>query len=77
MNQYKEIFEEILNVEIKDNIIMDETPEWTSFVHLRLISQIEENFGVKFEPKDILKFQSYKDGLEILEGKGIDIENEQ
>lgn len=41
-------------------------PAWDSVGHLQLMNAIEKKFAVSVEPEDILNFNSYKAGREIL-----------
>ena len=41
-------------------------PEWDSVGHMGLISELEEAFGIEMETDDIVDFNSYDTGIEIL-----------
>ncbi len=45
--------------------------EWDSLTHMELISRLEEAFGIMFETNDILHFESFDNGLKILEHYGV------
>ncbi len=40
--------------------------EWDSVGHMGLIAEIESEFNVFLDPQDIMGFDSYKKGIEIL-----------
>lgn len=45
--------------------------EWDSINHIRLIVEIEKEFGVRISPEDSRKFKSYQLGIAILENLGV------
>lgn len=72
--KYINIFKQILKIEdekVLDEARINDIINWNSFNHLRLIAEIERQFDVKFTPKNILEFQSFQSGIEILSDKGI------
>ena len=67
--QYQKIFIESLSIESKkfnDDIKYNEIPEWDSIGHMTLMSGLEEGFKIALETYDIIEFDSYKKGIEIL-----------
>ena len=66
--KYKKIFSETF--EIKDNfdenLKYNSIENWDSIGHMNLISSLEESFKVSFETDDIVDFDSFKKGKEIL-----------
>ena len=71
MEQYDKIFVEGLGLNPQDlpNAKYKETEQWDSVGHMTLISMIEEQYGIMLETEDIMDFDSYKKGIEILENK--------
>ncbi len=68
--KYKNSFVESLNVKpdlVKDDLKYNEIPEWDSIGHMTLISKLEEEFNISMETDDIVSFDSFKKGIEILE----------
>ena len=55
-----DITEDIQRVEYK------KTETWNSLNQFCIINAIEDTFGFIFEPKDIIRFRTYYDGLEII-----------
>ena len=47
----------------------NEIPEWDSIGHMSLVSAIEEKFSITMETDDIIDFNSFQKGQEILESK--------
>lgn len=58
----KKIFINILNIEtdIIEMSEIDNTSEWDSLGHIRLISEIEEEFGIQLEASEISEFVDYE-----------------
>ncbi len=68
--KYKNSFAESLNIKsdlVKDELKYNEIPEWDSIGHMTLISKLEEEFNISMETDDIVSFDSFKKGIEILE----------
>lgn len=42
---------------------------WDSFAHMNLMSEVESEFGVRFETEEVIGIESAKDILEILNKK--------
>lgn len=55
-SRIKEVMAEVLDLDpmlIDDNFSRDEASSWDSLSHLRLVTALEEAFGVKFTMKDV------------------------
>ena len=69
IEQYQKIFIESLSIEpekFNESIKYNEIPEWDSIGHMTLMSGLEEGFKIALETDDIVEFDSYKTGIEIL-----------
>ena len=67
--KYQKIFIDSLSIEsskFNENIKYNEIPEWDSIGHMTLMSGLEEGFKIALETDDIVEFDSYKTGIEIL-----------
>ena len=67
--KYQNIFIKSLDLEkskFNENIKYNEVPEWDSIGHMTLMSGLEEGFSITMETDDIVDFNSYKKGIEIL-----------
>ncbi len=66
--KYVEAFVESLGV--KDNQVesleYQSIPAWDSVGHMGLIAAIEDAFDIQFETDDIVDFNSFKKGIELL-----------
>lgn len=70
MEKYDEIFMDALGFSEEDlagDPIRSEHENWNSLAHVMMVSYIEDAYGVIFDPEDILKFDSYRKGKELLE----------
>lgn len=73
MDVYIRIMCEVLSLPISEVETAEykKCPEWTSFNHLVLITEIEDTMKCKFSRSEIMRFKSFKDGISILKEKGI------
>jgi acyl carrier protein len=56
--EIKEVLKKALNIsEISDNISQQNCENWDSLRHLNLIVELEDEFGVSFEPEDIAEMK--------------------
>ncbi len=68
----QEIFLESLDIKedkFNEGLKYNEIPEWDSIGHMSLVSAIEEKFSITMETDDIIDFNSFQKGQEILESK--------
>lgn len=49
--------------------------EWDSVGHMTLVGALEDEFDVMMETDDIIDFNSFEKGMEILKKYDIDMEN--
>ena len=47
--------------------------EWDSIGHMTLMSELEDNFDITISTEDLIQFESYAQGTEILERYSIKI----
>lgn len=77
LEKYQKILKENLNVKEEDfndeTLIYNRYPRWDSVVHLGMVTELEEKFGVSFDTLDITSFGTYTKGIEILEKLGVDM----
>jgi len=45
-------------------------PQWDSVGHLQLMVAIEDSFGVRLKPADVVELTSYSSAIEILRRRG-------
>ena len=67
IKKLSDIFIDTLGVsEFELSITMDEVPEWDSLKHIRLLSSIENAFGIEIQFEDSLEMISVKSILNII-----------
>ncbi len=74
--KYNKVFMETLDVEVEqlNNLAYQDVPAWDSVGHMGLISELEDTFDIQFETDDIVDFNSYEKGIEILKKYGVVID---
>lgn len=74
--KYNKAFTESLDVEEHQlaGLAYQDVAAWDSVGHMGLISELEEAFDIQFETDDIVDFNSYEKGIELLKKYGIVIE---
>lgn len=68
LEKYNKAFMESLDIE-EDQLVglaYQDVPAWDSVGHMGLISEIEDAFDIQFETDDIVDFNSYEKGKELL-----------
>ena len=73
-DKYSKAFSEALeidNSQINNKLKYNSVPEWDSIGHMTLIAALEEEFSISVETDDIIDFNSYKKGIEILGKYGV------
>lgn len=76
LEEYNRIFMEAFSLSEKDlqkDIKMGSIADWDSIGHMNLITMMEDSFDLMFETEDILNFNSYEKGKEILRKYGVDV----
>lgn len=68
LEKYNAAFVETFMLDAKDlhGLKYQDVNAWDSVGHMRLMSTIEESFGVELEIDDIIEFSSYETGKAIL-----------
>ena len=57
---------EISEDKVTENLNYQDIPEWDSVGHMALIAELEEAFDIMMDTDDIIDFNSYKKGKELL-----------
>lgn len=72
--KYNNVFVENLDVteEQLANLKYQDVPTWDSVGHMGLVSELEDAFDIQFETDDIVDFNSYAKGMEILAKYGVE-----
>lgn len=72
--KYDNVFIENLDVKEEQLAVLkyQDVPQWDSVGHMGLISELEDAFDIQFETDDIVDFNSYQKGMEILAKYGVE-----
>ena len=62
------LFEEnkIFDFKVNDNLKYNDIPEWDSIGHMALMAELESAFDITIKTDDLIVFESYKQGVDIL-----------
>ena len=77
MEKYTQVFVEMFGKsadEVK-NLHYQDIIEWDSVGHMTLMSGLEDTFDIMLETDDIIDFDSYEKGIEILKKYNVDFES--
>lgn len=68
LEKYNKVFVKTLEVseDILDGLKYQSIPQWDSVGHMRLIAELEDTFEIMMDTDDIIDFNSYEKGKEIL-----------
>ncbi len=68
LETYNKIFSDVFNVDSSslDDLKYQGIEQWDSVGHMNLIAELENSFGIMFDTEDIIGFDSYEKGKEIL-----------
>ena len=75
LEKYNNAFVNAFGIEI-DKLIgltYESITEWDSIGHMNLIAELEEAFDIMFETDDIIAFNSYEKGKELLKNYDVEV----
>ena len=69
IEKYNGVFTKLFEISEEEavNLKYQDIDAWDSVGHMTLVSEIEEVFGIDMDADDIIDFESYEDGKNILE----------
>lgn len=73
---YDRVFIESFSInenKLDDKLVYNSIPEWDSIGHMQMIAELEDVFEIEFEMDDIINFNSYSKGIELLVKYGINV----
>lgn len=73
--KYINAFVEALSVkkDVVETLEYQSIPEWDSVGHMGLIATIEDSFDIMLDTDDIIDFNSFEKGIEILRKYDVEI----
>lgn len=60
--------------QLNNSLCYQDIPEWDSVGHMTLIAELEDAFNITMDTDDIIDFNSYENGKEILSKYNITFE---
>ena len=72
MQKTQDIFREIFgepDLQITSEMTANDVDKWDSLTHLTMIAKVEEEFGIKFKLKELVKMKNVGDMLGFIEEK--------
>lgn len=74
LEDYKNCFVEGLELDIEsvETASMETVAKWDSIGQMSLIALIEDAFSIELEPEEVMGFNTYSAGIEILKNHGIE-----
>ncbi len=75
LKKYNNVFMKTFDVsekELRNGFSIASTGNWDSVAHLNLVTVLEEEFDIMLDTEDIVDFDSYEKGKEILKKCGIE-----
>ena len=76
LQKYKAAFVEAFELEDEatlDTLEYQSIDEWDSIGHMALMAELEEQFGISIKTEDLVQFESYRQGVEILKRYDVEI----
>ncbi len=75
LEKYNKLFQDCFSVKEEElaGLVYQGVDTWDSVGHMSFISQLEEVFDIEMETDDIIDFESYEVGREILKKYHIDL----
>lgn len=73
--KYNQAFMESLEVTVDEleGLEYQAVPTWDSVGHMGLVTELEDAFDIQFETDDIVDFNSYEKGIEIMKKYGVEV----
>ena len=71
-NLLKQLFVDIFDIEEEefgDDLTYEDTPDWDSLGHMKLVAALTENFKVEFDIEEVMAMESVAHIKKILTGK--------
>ncbi len=76
LEKYNNVFIESFGVsekDLNDKLVYESIPEWDSVGHMGMIAGLEDAFEITMEMDDIIDFESYNKGKELLKNYAVSI----
>ncbi len=74
LEKYNEVFCKAFSLQpgqLGGELVYQSIPAWDSIGHMEMVADLEDMFDISFEAEDIIDFNSYHKGMELLKKYGI------
>ena len=74
LEKYTKTFTEMFGKTVDEvkKLHYQDIPEWDSVGHMALMASLEDEFDIMLDTDDIIDFESFEKGMDILKKYGID-----
>lgn len=76
--RFEELVADALEIDVNrvtDELSLDNCPEWTSLMHIALISELESTYGVEFDIEESIEMDSVASIRSILRSKDVNLDD--
>ena len=76
--RFEELVADALEIDVDrvtDELSLDNCPEWTSLMHIALISELESTYGVEFDIEESIEMDSVASIRSILRSKDVNLDD--
>lgn len=76
--RFEELVADALEIDVDrvtDELSLDNCPEWTSLMHIALISELESTYGVEFDIEESIEMDSVVSIRSILRSKDVNLDD--
>ena len=76
IEKYNNVFEEMFDIDAEalQELHYQDIDEWDSVGHMSLMAALEDSFDIMIYTEDIIDFESYVKGIEILQKYGVNFD---
>lgn len=72
LKKVNEVFQDVFydtSLEVNDETTASDIDEWDSLTHITLIAAIEDEFDIKFDMTEVVKFEKVGDMIDAIQKK--------
>lgn len=72
LKKVNEVFQDVFydtSLEVNDETTAADIDEWDSLTHITLIAAIEDEFDIKFDMTEVVKFEKVSDMIDAIQKK--------
>lgn len=76
--RFDELIADTLEIDVNrvtDELSLDNCPEWTSLVHIALISKLESTYDIEFDIEESIEMDSVASIRNVLHSKDVNLDD--